>query len=356
MSFPIVRKGRGAIGNPVGRFEPLEIDYEPAEPNVLPTVLYRDATQSIIAYNDSPDLGFDASINPYRGCEHGCIYCYARPTHEYLGLSAGLDFETKLFVKHDAPRLLRKAFASPSWDPQVVMLSGNTDAYQPVEGKLRITRECLKVFSEYRNPACLITKSDLVTRDIDILSELASHDAVAVRLSITSLDKRLADRMEPRTSRPSKRLKAIEALAKASIRTGVLIGPVVPGLNDHEIDDILHSAADAGAVMAGYIILRLPYGVKELFSDWLEAHYPHRKNRVLNRVRGVRGGALYDGTYGKRMRGEGVYADQIERAFEIASRRYGFDKEHPPLSTAYFRRPSGLQMELGFLNSGQGSR
>ena len=343
---PTAIHGRGAVGNPVGRFEPLEIEYEPAEPNAHPTKLYRDTTRNIIAFNDSPDVNFDASVNPYRGCEHGCVYCYARPTHEYLGLSAGLDFETRIFVKHDAPDLLRRELAAPGWQPQLVALSGVTDAYQPVERKLELTRRCLQVFADFRNPVGIITKNELVTRDIDILQDLAAHDAIDVRISITSLDKRLADRMEPRASRPRQRLRAVETLARSSIRVGIMIGPVVPGLNDHEISDILRVSADAGASSASYILLRLPLGVKELFADWLDAHYPHRKDKVLNRVRDTRGGDLYDSSYGTRMRGEGEYADQIERMFPIAQRRYDLDRKLSPLSTAHFRNPEG-QLELG---------
>ena len=343
-----VLRGRGAVGNPRGRFELLEVEYEPAEPGPVATELYRDTTRKAVSYNDSPDIGFNASVNPYRGCEHGCVYCYARPTHEYLGLSAGLDFETKLFVKHDAPDLLRREMSSPRWVPQLVMLSGVTDAYQPIERKLGITRRCLEVFAEFRNPVGIITKSDLVTRDIDILSDLARDDAAAVRISVTSLDKRLADRMEPRAPRPARRLEAIEALAAAGIRTGVMIGPVVPGLNDHEIPGILRAAADAGAVTAGYIILRLPHGVKDLFSDWLQAHYPNRKDKVLNRVRDTRDGKLYDAAYGTRLRGVGEFADQIGRMFDMAQRRCGPDRDLPPLSTAAFRRPSSPQLDLGF--------
>lgn len=334
--------GRGAVTNPAGRFELLEIEYDPAEPNAPPTEVFHDTSRQIIARNDSPDIGFDASVNPYRGCEHGCVYCYARPTHEYLGLSAGLDFETKLFAKQDAPELLRKALSARSWDPQIVVMSGVTDPYQPIERKLQLTRKCLEVFAEFRNPVGVITKNDLVTRDIDILADLARYNAVSVRLSITSLDKKLADRMEPRAARPAQRLRAIEMLASAGIRVGVMVAPVVPGLNDHEISGILRAAADAGAVTAGYIVLRLPHGVKDLFADWLEAHC---KEKVLNRVKDTRGGALYDSTYGSRMRGVGEYADQIETMFNIAQRRFGLDQEHPPLSVHHFRNPVG-QMEL----------
>lgn len=335
------RKGRGAPANPVGRFETLDVEYDPTDDDLptLNTELFKDATKSVISFNNSPDLGFDASFNPYRGCEHGCAYCYARPTHEYLGLSAGLDFETKLFVKDDAPQLLKKTLSSRSWKPQQVMMSGVTDCYQPIERHLRLTRRCLEVFAAFRNPVGIVTKSELVTRDIDILQSMSSPDIASVMISVTSLDASLANKLEPRASSPGRRLRAIETLRKAGIRTGVMIGPVIPGLNDHEIADILKATSEAGALAAGYILLRLPYGVKGLFSDWLEAHYPNRKDRVLNRVKDTRDGALYDGAYGKRMRGVGEYADQIELMFKMAQKRYGLDRKLPPLAVDRFRVP-----------------
>jgi DNA repair photolyase len=334
------RKGRGAPTNPVGRFESLDIAYDPIEDDlpVLNTQLFKDATKSVISFNNSPDLNFDASFNPYRGCEHGCAYCYARPTHEYLGLSAGLDFESKLFVKDDAPNLLRKKLSSKSWKPQYVMMSGVTDCYQPIERHLRLTRKCLKVFAEFRNPVGIVTKSDLVTRDIDILQTMTDPDTANVIMSITSLDPALANKLEPRASTPAKRLRAVEKLRKAGIRTGIMIGPVIPGLNDHEISNIIKAAADAGAQTAGYIILRLPYGVKDVFSDWLEAHYPNRKDRVLNRVKDTRAGEMYDGEY----------ADQIGRMFNLAKKRYGMTRKLEPLTVSAFRVP---QKQLGLFDS-----
>lgn len=341
------RKGRGAPTNPVGRFESLDVEFEPTDDDLPPleTELFRDATKSVIAYNDSPDLNFDASFNPYRGCEHGCAYCYARPTHEYLGLSAGLDFESKLFVKEDAPRLLREALSARSWKPQHVMMSGVTDCYQPIERHLRLTRRCLEIFADFRNPVGIVTKSELVTRDIDVMQDMTDPDTVAVNLSVTSLDASLANRLEPRAASPRRRLRAVEKLRNAGIRAGIMIGPVIPGLNDHEISDILKAASDAGAQTAGYIMLRLPYGVRELFGDWLTAHYPDRRDRVLNRVRDTRAGKLYDGAYETRMRGVGEYADQIERMYRIAVRRFGLDRKLPPLRTDLFRVP-GPQMSL----------
>lgn len=339
-------RGRGATDNPVGRFEALDVTVEPppedeADPpdgRQVETKIYRDATRSIISTNDSPDVGMEATLNPYRGCEHGCIYCYARPGHEYLGLSAGLDFESKIFAKTDAPDLLVKKLQSPGWQPKVITLSGVTDPYQPVERKLRITRGCLEVLADFRNPVTIITKNHLVTRDIDLLSALAAHRAAMVMISITTLDRELARKMEPRTARPDMRLKAVETLAAAGVPVGVMIGPVLPGLTDHEIPGILKAAAEAGASGAGYTMLRLPYGVKDLFAAWLGDHYPDRRDKVLNRVREVRGGALNDANFGTRMRGTGIYAEQVAQLFRMYRRRYGLDGGMPALSTAAFRR------------------
>ncbi|HBL30419.1 MAG TPA: radical SAM protein, partial [Acidobacteria bacterium] len=278
-------RGRGAASNPANRFERLTVEMEVPGPERVATELLRDGSRSLIVFNDSPDVGFDASINPYRGCEHGCVYCYARPSHEYLGLSAGLDFETRILVKEDAPELLRRELAAPKWKPQVIALSGNTDPYQPVERKLEITRRCLAVLAEFRNPVGVITKNELITRDIDHLAELAAHQAVSVAISITTLDGELARRMEPRASHPRDRLKAIERLAAAGIPTGVNVAPVVPGLTDHEMPKILEAAAAAGAGTASYVMLRLPGAVAGLFEDWLAEHVPQRKDKVLNRVR-----------------------------------------------------------------------
>lgn len=338
-------KGRGASSNPTNRFERVAVELEVPGPDRVPTELLRDASRSIIATNDSPDVGFDASINPYRGCEHGCIYCYARPTHEYLGFSAGLDFESRILVKEDAPELLRKELSSPKWKPRVIALSGNTDCYQPAERKLEITRRCLAVLAELRNPVGVITKNELVTRDIDHLQALAEHGAVAVAISITTLDAELARRMEPRASHPRDRLKAIERLAAAGIPTSVMVAPVVPAITDHEIPQILKAAAEAGAQSAGYVMLRLPGAVAGLFESWLEEHFPDRKDKVLNRVREMRGGQMYDPTFGTRMKGEGIFAEQIGATFQTFRRRYGLDRPRPELSTAAFRRP-GEQLSL----------
>ena len=335
-------KGRGTPENPANRFESLAIEREdwldPEDPRPQ-TQLLRDTSRSIIACNESPDVGFDASINPYRGCEHGCVYCYARPNHEYLGFSAGLDFETKILVKADAPELLRRELSSRRWRPQLLLMSGVTDPYQPAERRLRLTRRCLEVLVEFRNPVAVITKNHLVTRDIDLLQELAAVRAATVTLSITTLDRQLQRVMEPRTSTPSRRLEAIEKLASAGVPVGVNVAPVIPGLTEHEMPAILKAAGDAGAKTAAYIVLRLPHGVALLFEAWLERHYPERKDKVLNRVRELRNGKLNDPRFSSRMKGEGPYAEQIARLFDLSCRRLGFNEERVDLSAAAFRAP-----------------
>jgi DNA repair photolyase len=340
---PISIRGRGAAANPANRFEPLHLerdeDWDPAEDPSPATQFYRDASGSIINYNDSPDIGFNASLNPYRGCEHGCIYCYARPTHEYLGFSAGLDFESRIMVKDNAPELLRQELASPKWKPQVIAMSGVTDCYQPVERRLKLTRRCLEVLAEFRNPVGIVTKSRLVTRDIDLLGELASHQAAVVFVSLTTLDGALAAKLEPRASLPQHRLSAIEALSKAGIPVGVMTAPIIPALNDHEIPNLIAAAVNAGAQFAGYVTLRLPFGLGPLFEDWLARHFPDRKEKVLNRVRALRGGRINDPNFGTRMRGGGIFADQIEALFETARRKAGIAGPGPELSAAAFRVP-----------------
>jgi DNA repair photolyase len=336
--LPVI-KGRRTPWNPPNRFEKLHLErdlwIDPDDPPPE-TVFLAGHTRSILVRNDSPDVGFDVGINPYRGCEHACSYCYARPTHEYLGLSSGLDFETRILVKREAPELLRKALSSKSWRPQTVGLSGNTDAYQPAERRLRVTRRCLEVLADFRNPVAIVTKSYLVTRDIDYLSELAAHGSVAVVLSITSLRDEVQRVMEPRAASPARRLGAIRVLAEAGIPVGVNVAPVVPGLTDHEMPDILQAAADAGATFAGYILLRLPHGVKDLFSSWLESHFPERKDKVLNRVRQMRGGKLYDGRFEVRGRGEGPWAQHLSALFRVNRDRLGLNRP-PELSTDHFR-------------------
>jgi DNA repair photolyase len=336
-------RGRGAGSNPANRFERLhyEVDEALAEedrPNPR-TQFLKDTSRTILARNDSPDVGFEVSINPYRGCEHGCIYCYARPTHEYLGFSAGLDFETRIMVKEDAPELLRQELSSPRWQPQTIAISGVTDPYQPIERKLQLTRRCLQVLAEFRNPVGIVTKSHLVTRDADLLAELAAHDAAIVMLSVTTLDGSLARLLEARASQPAGRLEAIAALSKAKVPAGVMIAPVIPGLNDHEIPSILAAAREAGARAAGYTMLRLPLAIGPLFEQWLTQHFPDRKEKVLSRIRSLRGGKLNDSRFGSRMRGEGIWADTIDNMFKLAKRKVGLSGRGPELSTAAFRRP-----------------
>jgi DNA repair photolyase len=345
---PAPIRGRGAAENPKNRFEHVERVSEPVEGDdeqPLPTTQFLpDASKSIIATNDSPDVGFDAGVNPYRGCEHGCAYCYARPTHEYLGFSAGLDFETRIMVKHDAPELLRAELSKRTWTPKVIAMSGVTDCYQPIERKLRLTRGCLEVLAEFRNPVVLITKNALVARDADILASLAGHHAAAVFLSITTLDADLCGVLEPRTSRPAKRLAAIAALAKAGVPVGVNVAPVIPGLNDSEIPRIVQAAADAGATCAGFVPLRLPYAVAPLFEAWLERHRPGMKDKVLHRIREMRGGRLNDPNFGSRMSGNGPFAEQIQALFTMACRRAGLAPGGPELSTRGFRKPGELPL------------
>ena len=343
-------RGRGASANPANRFEALAIEPDPAqrpehEAPALRTRFYRDFSRTIIAHNDSPDVGFESSINPYRGCEHGCIYCYARPTHEYLGFSAGLDFESRIMVKEDAPELLAKELSAPRWKPQVLVMSGVTDPYQPVERRLQITRRCLEVLARFRNPVGIITKNQLVTRDLDWLGELAAHQAVAVNISITSLDPKLQRILEPRTSAPRARLEVIRQLRAAGVPVGVMTAPVIPGLTDHEVPAILAAAAEAGAQFAGYTVVRLPYAVAPLFERWLDEHFPDRKEKVLGRIRHLRGGGrLNDPRFKSRMRGEGIFAEQIRDLFTAGCKRAGLG-ERPKLSTASFRR-STAQLDL----------
>lgn len=326
-----------------------ELDPDPDD--LLPaTRLIDDHSVSILSTNDSPDVGFTHSINPYRGCEHGCSYCYARPTHEYLGYSAGLDFESRILVKREAPRLLREALQRPSWSPTPIALSGVTDCYQPIESRLRLTRGCLEVLAESRNPTCLITKNRLVVRDIDLLSVLARHEAVSVHVSITTLDPTLRSVMEPRTSPPAGRLAAIRALSAAGIPVGVLVAPIIPGINDPEVPAILSAAAAAGARYASYTVLRLPGAVEPLFLEWLRRHFPDREEKVLGRLRSLRDGELSSAAFGERMRGQGLWADHFRRLFEVAARRVGLSRRAPALSVTSFRRPgdpSQPELDLG---------
>jgi len=348
--MPVPR--RGAAVNPANRFERLHWERDPdCPPEEQPhprTQFFFDASESILSRNDSPDLPFTHGLNPYRGCEHGCAYCFARPYHEYLGFSSGLDFETKIMVKLRAPDLLRAALASPRWEPQCITLSGATDPYQPAERRFRVTRGCLEVCAEFRQPIAIITKNALVTRDRDVLAELARHGAAAVFVSVTTLDAGLAGRLEPRAARPAHRLRAIRELAAAGVPVGVMVAPVIPGLTDHEMPAILAAAAAAGARIAGYTILRLPHAVKDVFIRWLDDHAPGKRQRVLSRVREIRGGRLNVSEWGSRLGGEGIFADQIRGLFDVAVRRAGLTRGPLELNTEGFRRPAGGQLELGF--------
>jgi DNA repair photolyase len=369
-------RGRGAGANPRNRFEVLHYEAEGEDAAVdavdgtertealgrgaglwdsparsrpareLRTVYLRDTTRSLLARNKSPDVPFEFGLNPYRGCEHGCIYCYARPFHEFLGFSAGLDFESRILVKERAPELLRSELSSRRWRPQLIGLSGVTDAYQPIERRLELTRRCLQVLAEFRNPVGIVTKNAMVLRDADVLAELASVGAAMVNISITTLDPELQRRMEPRASPPQRRLEAIRGLALAGVPVRVMVAPVIPGLTDHEIPKILAAAAEAGATSASYITLRLPHGVADLFSDWLLHHYPGRAEKVLARVRSLRGGQLNDSRFGSRMRGDGAFAEQVRQLFDISRRRTGLDAEAPELSSDSFRRQDGNQLSL----------
>jgi len=341
-----VATGRSAGFNPPNRFERLHVEkppddltqyFEDPDPDrKILTQFYLDHTKSILAKNDSPDLGFTYSINPYRGCEHGCIYCYARPSHEYLGFSSGLDFETKILVKQNAAALLEEQFQNRAWKPQVIVFSGNTDCYRPIERALGLTRKCLQVFLKYRNPVSIITKNALVQRDADILQELASLNMVLVVITVTTLDSGLVRKMEPRTSTPAKRLETIEMLASKGIPVGVNIAPIIPGLNDVEIPAILREISDCGARYANYSILRLPNSVEALFLEWLGRELPAQAPRILKRIRDIRDGKLSDSTFGKRMTGEGQLAHAIEQLFEVNRRKFGLSQKSLMLSVEHF--------------------
>ena len=345
-------KGRGSAVNPKNRFTEKEVVYDvDSETGQLKrpkTRLFPDHTTQIISRNNSPDIGFDVSVNPYRGCEHGCAYCYARPSHEFLGMSAGLDFESKIVVKYNAPNLLRKELSNPSWKPQTLVMSGVTDPYQPIEKKLEITRGCVQVLTASRHPLVIITKNYLVTRDIDLLSELAEVNAVRVVLSITSLDPAITNTMEPRTSRPRKRLQAVRELSNAGISVQVNIAPVIPGLTDDEIVPIMEASAEAGAKSVSLVNLRLPYGVKDLFAKWLDDHQPNRKEKVLNKIRSLKNGKLNRYEFGERFRVEGAYGEQMRQLLSIHSKRLGLNEKREPLNSKEFRRPDTEQLRSRF--------
>jgi len=345
-----VLHNRGALVNPANRFEKISFerdeeisDEEYPSPK---TEFYKDTSKSIISYNDSPDIGYETSLNPYRGCEHGCVYCYARPTHEYFGLSSGSDFESIIFVKTEASLLLRKELAHPKWKPQVIVMSGVTDCYQPFERRFQITRQCLEVLLDFKNPVGIITKNRLVTRDIDIFKSMAQYQGVRVMVSIATLDPHLARMMEPRASTPANRLKAIEELAKAGVPVSVNVAPIVPGLTDHEIPSILKAAADLGAQSAGYTVLRLPYAVKDIFERWLIEYFPERKDKVLNRLRELSDGALYDSSWGTRMSGKGLFAQHIRDMFDMGYKRAQFPNDRIHLSAASFQNVQDRQISF----------
>lgn len=344
-------RGRGAVSDPARRFAALHVEYDEGEaPATRSTQYFVDHSSTILSRNDSPDLPFEISLNPYRGCEHGCAYCYARPTHEYLGFSAGLDFESRIMVKHEAASLLRRELGKPGYKPTCLSCSGVTDPYQPIEKQLRITRGCLEVLAECLHPVVFITKNHLITRDIDLLSELAKYDAAAAYLSITTLDPGLAHILEPRASSPKQRLEAIRALKEAGIPVGVSVAPVIPALNDEEIPAIMKAASEAGATFSGSTIVRLPFAVKDIFADWLERHFPQRKEKVLSRIREMQGPTLSHGEFGKRLRGEGPFAEQIRQLYQVTQKRCKLNAGRPRLSTASFRRPKldVDQLEFGF--------
>lgn len=348
--------GRASRLNPKNRFEKLAVEdfqvdevdnyYEEDYERKIPTTYLKDNSQSIISKNDSPDVGFDYSFNPYRGCEHGCIYCYARPTHEFLGFSSGLDFETKIMVKLDGPKLLEKEFQKKSYVPKMIMFSGNTDCYQPLERKLRITREALKICLKYKNPVSILTKNKLVQRDVDILKDMAKEKLVSVTLSITSLDAKLCRQMEPRTASPIKRLETIELMAKNNIPTGVNVAPIIPGLNDEEISNILKAASERGALYAGHIMLRLPYQVKDLFVDWVQKEFPDRAKKIINKIKEMRDGKLNSSEFGERFSAKGEQAEAIHNLFYLSCEKYGLNKERIAIEANNFINSYNNQLEL----------
>ncbi len=358
---PLHRKGRGATLNPPGRFERLRREPAAEEwldqgwsedggteyiPPPLRTEVAVDAAKHVITYNQSPDIGFDRSINPYRGCEHGCVYCFARPTHSYYGLSPGLDFETKLFAKPDAAAALENELAHPRYACRPIAMGTNTDPYQPVERGYRITRSLLEVLARHDHPLTIVTKSALILRDLDILAPMAAKGLVRVAVSVTTLDRELARRMEPRAAAPARRLIAIKQLAEAGVPTGVMVAPIIPALNDHEIEAILEAAKAAGARGAAFVMLRLPHELKELVTDWLHVHAPLKAERVLSLVREMRGGKLNDAEFGTRMRGQGNYAAMIRQRFVIAARRLGLERDMPAPDTTKFRPPLPRNRQL----------
>ncbi|OHX36039.1 radical SAM protein [Methylomonas sp. LWB] len=356
MSKLLIHKGRGAVSNAAGRYEKqrsqaeddgwgsLDVDLPP-----LATEIIVDASKSVITYNDSPDIPFDRSVNPYRGCEHGCVYCFARPTHAYLGYSPGLDFESRILVKPDAATLLREELGKRQYRCAPLALGTNTDPYQPLERRQRTMRDILEVLRETRHPVGIVTKSALIERDIDILAEMAGQGLASVCLSITTLDRRLARTLEPRAAAPERRLETLTRLSEAGVPVGVMVAPLIPVLTDYELEAIVSAAKRAGAISAEYILLRLPLEVADLFEEWLREHYPLKAEHVMNRVRDSRGGKVYDPSFHRRLRGEGVYADLIAQRFGLIRKKLGLERGLPPLRTDLFRKPAaGGQMSFDF--------
>ncbi len=348
-------RGRGAISNQSGRYEPttneaFDDGWNTIEDEAerLNTILTAETAKTIITHNQTPDISFDRSINPYRGCEHGCIYCFARPSHAWLGLSAGLDFESRLTYKSNAPALLEKALANPRYRPKPIALGVNTDAYQPVERRTGLTRDLLTILARHNHPVSLLTKSSLIERDIDILEPMARKGLVRVGISITTLDKTLARKLEPRAATPTKRLATIKALSDAKIKTAIMAAPIIPALNDHEIEALLSAAKSAGATSAGYVLLRLPHELKDLFHEWLAQHYPDRAARIINQLREMRGGSDYDARWFERGRGKGVYAQMIAKRFARASRKLDLNRPRPQLREDLFIGDPETQKQLGF--------
>lgn len=346
-SKPDVIKGRGSVSSPACRFQAYHKDtvddgWQQDEADRPVTELFLDKSRSILTYNQSPDIPFDRSVNPYRGCEHGCMYCFARPTHAYLDCSPGLDFETKIFYKPNAAELLEKELAAKNYRCAPLALGINTDAYQPVERKLKITRQILEVLSRFSHPVSIVTKSALIERDFDILAPMAEKNLLHVMVSVTTLDPQLARTLEPRAAAPHRRISLIENLSRAGIPAGVLVAPVIPVLNDHEIETILEKVRQAGALTAGYVMIRLPHEVKELFRDWLQQHVPLKAEHIMNRIRDLRGGKEYSAEFGQRMRGTGVFADMVEKRFSIACKKCGFSGM-PGFDSSQFVKPGSEQ-------------
>ena len=357
---PEILRGRGAPSNQMGRYEKQTrflVDdgwddgwrSEDATPPSIRTEVIHDATRSIISRNQSPDISFDQSISPYRGCEHGCIYCFARPSHAYLGLSPGVDFESRLFAKPNAAELLAKELSAPGYVPKVIAMGTNTDPYQPLEKKMRITRSVLEVLRDFKHPVAIVTKSPLILRDLDILSDMSSMGLAKAALSITTLDRKLARAMEPRAGTPARRLQAIRGLAEAGIPAGVMFAPAIPALNDHEMEAVLAASKEAGARSAGYVLLRLPLEIKDLFREWLEAEVPGRAKHVMALVRSMRGGKDYDSQWNTRMRGTGPYAQMMARRFHMAVKKLGLNQPSRPLAINDFRRPPRIGDQLSLL-------